>query len=205
MLHLKSFFKNILGSLGVHVKEVDVKGGFGKFKDELTNLLKSFIDFKNIRKNNLNLALKFLERGNVKDAMLRFRIMSFFNKRDLDSRYYIAYCYLLSGKRFTAYSILISLKEFEKSFKGNPGFIFTKDAESEELINAIENDKAKEVIKKYRDGLRESFVNSVEESGSVVIASSNTMDIKTDVSAGEQEGILKEEARDRGVILSSKE
>lgn len=155
MTRIKSFLKGIFENLGLHIKKSDVsiKERLIAFKEEIINLLKSFIDFKNIRKNNLNLAIKFIQQGNIKDAELRLKIMRLFNKKDLDSIYYTACCNLLKNKPYTASIMLLSLEKGQGLYRDDSKLIFTKEKEVKELLALINEKKMDEAIEKCRQNI----------------------------------------------------
>lgn len=132
-----------------------VKGFFGFIKNEITQLIRGAFDFKNMKKNNLSLALKFLSRGNVKEAANRFRLMSWLWKRDLDNQYYLAYCYMLSGQPYRAYGILTMLYNFSVNFEDGKDISFTKQEAVEELMKVVEEKKVEEFKKDFFKSIQE--------------------------------------------------
>jgi tetratricopeptide (TPR) repeat protein len=82
---------------------------------------------ENLRETNYNLGLKHLEKGNLSDAIFRFRFIKKFWPDLLDARYQLAYCLVLKKKPFEAKKIL------EELFAQNPNY----DSKAKELLDDI--------------------------------------------------------------------
>jgi len=91
---------------------------FGNIKEKMSNLLET----------NYNLGLKHLERGNISDAVFRFRFIKKFWPHCFDAHYQLAYSLFLNKRPFEAKKILIEL------LRKNPSY----DIKAQELINKID-------------------------------------------------------------------
>jgi predicted TPR repeat methyltransferase len=92
------------------VGDVDVKAQFAravpilkqKFNDFLTECSQSKDKLKDIPGTNYNLGLAHMQRGNIEDAVLRFRMVIFLTPENIGARYYLARCLLLLGEEENA-------------------------------------------------------------------------------------------------------
>lgn len=84
---------------------------------------------EDLRETNYNQGLKYLERGDVRDAIFRFRIVKKFWPDLLDAHYYLAYALMLNKKPLKAKVILQELLQHHPDY----------DHKAQELLNKIEN------------------------------------------------------------------
>lgn len=78
-------------------------------------LVKDWRKFKDIIKNNYELGLYHLQRGNTNDAILRFKFVVWMEPAHADAWYYLGRSFLLDGNRTAAKNA------FAKSLKLDPG------------------------------------------------------------------------------------
>jgi len=81
----------------------------------------------NLRETNYQNGLRHLEKGNLSDAIFRFRFIKKFWPDLLDAHYQLAYCLLLSQRPFEAKKILTEL------LAKNPDY----DPKAKELLEQI--------------------------------------------------------------------
>ncbi len=134
---------NMLGD-----KFEQAKNEFFIIKDKCHNLLET----------NYNLGEKHLARGNLKEAIFRFRFIKKFWPKHLDSQYKLAYCLTLDKKPEEAKKVL------EELLIQNPDY----DPQAKELLELINSGNA---LENNEEEIAEA--ESVEET-----ASSNTQDSK---------------------------
>ncbi len=84
---------------------------------------------ENLRETNYNQGLKYLEKGDVRDAIFRFRIVHKFWPDLLDAHYQLAYALMLNNKPHKARMILQDL------LHNHPDY----DSKARELLSRIEN------------------------------------------------------------------
>lgn len=84
---------------------------------------------ENLRETNYNQGLKYLEKGDVKDAVFRFRIITKFWPELLDAHYQLAYSLMLNNKPEKAKVVLRTLLQRHPDY----------DPKAQELLNKIEN------------------------------------------------------------------
>ncbi len=77
----------------------ETKDEFGDVKTKVSNLLET----------NYNLGLKHLEKGNISDAIFRFRFIKKFWPEHFDAYYQLAYSLTLNKRPFEAKKILTEL------------------------------------------------------------------------------------------------
>lgn len=82
---------------------------------------------QNLQETNYKLGLKHLEKGNLSEAIFRFRLIKKFWPNSFDSYYYLAYSLALKGKLAAAKEILTEL------LIKNPDF----DPKARELLDHI--------------------------------------------------------------------
>jgi TolA-binding protein len=71
---------------------------------------------KDLRSTNYDLGLKHLENGHLKEASMRFFLMTKFWPDFYDAYYQLAYCLVLRGKIIKAQNTLIELLEKKPDF-----------------------------------------------------------------------------------------
>lgn len=103
-----SFFKT---------KIQETKDEFGDVRAKLSNLLET----------NYNLGLKHLEKGNISDAIFRFRFIKKFWPECYDAYYQLAYSLTLNNRPFEAKKILTQLLAKKPDY----------DLKAQELIDKI--------------------------------------------------------------------
>jgi tetratricopeptide (TPR) repeat protein len=81
---------------------------------------------KNLRQANYELGMKHLEKGNISEALFRFRITTKFWPDLLDAQYQFAYCLALKNKASQAKEVLQKLLEKKPDFQ-----------QARELLNVI--------------------------------------------------------------------
>lgn len=79
-----------------------------EFKDEL-ELIKSKL--RTLLETNYQLGLRHIERGNISDAIFRFKFIKRFWPHCYDAYYQLAYCYLLDKRPYRAKKVLDELLE----------------------------------------------------------------------------------------------
>jgi tetratricopeptide (TPR) repeat protein len=84
-----------------------------------------FLKFENITETNIDLGLEHLRNGDIKDAILRFRIARWlFEKDSPEIHYYLGWCYFLNGNKDMALKTLEKAKSQDtvglKTFIENP-------------------------------------------------------------------------------------
>ncbi len=106
-----------------------------KFAEEKINLVKeeySLIRKKleNLSETNYQQGLKYLERGDIRDAILRFRIVVKFWPENLDAYYQLAYSLALNNQSFKAKLVL------EELLSKNPDY----DPKARELLAKVSDE-----------------------------------------------------------------
>lgn len=97
------------------------KDEFGDVKSKMSNLLET----------NYQLGLKHLEKGNISDAIFRFRFIKKFWPNCFDAYYQLAYCLVLNKRNFEAKKILQELLEKDPSY----------DPKAQALLNKINSEQ----------------------------------------------------------------
>lgn len=105
---ITKFLKKMVGISDVDGEKVvetfqDKLGKAQKFFEEKTDLVKQEYGLvrkklENLSETNYQQGLKYLEKGDVRDAILRFRIVIRFWPEYVDAHYQLAYCLMLNGK-----------------------------------------------------------------------------------------------------------
>jgi thioredoxin-like negative regulator of GroEL len=90
-------------------KFTEEKVGFIKKEYEL---IREKLD--DLRETNYQQGLKFLEKGDLRDAIFRFRVVSRFWPDHFEARYQLAYCLLLHKKPHKAKTVLEHLLEDDR-------------------------------------------------------------------------------------------
>lgn len=93
------------------------KNKFTRLYSHIKNNLSEFFSdlllmrekMKNLRQTNVDLGKKHIEKGNISDAIFRFKFTKFFWPDCYESYYYLAYCYALKKKNKQAEIILREL------------------------------------------------------------------------------------------------
>lgn len=99
---------------------------FSRVQDELM-LVKE--KSKNLRETNLKLGLMHLEKGNLSDAIFRFRFIKKFWPDLYDAYYQLAYCLVLKKRYVEAKQILSEL------FMKNPNY----DQKARDLLTQVDS------------------------------------------------------------------
>lgn len=108
--------------LFVKNKAQETKSEFGDIKSKMSNLLET----------NYNLGLRHLEKGNISDAVFRFRFIKKFWPDCFDAYYYLAYSLALNKRPFEAKKILNELLIKKPDY----------DSKATDLLNKINQDIA---------------------------------------------------------------
>jgi len=82
------------------------KSEFGDIKSKMSNLLET----------NYQLGLRHLAKGNISDAIFRFRFIKKFWPNCFDAYYQLAYCLVLNKRVFEAKKILKELLEKDPNY-----------------------------------------------------------------------------------------
>jgi tetratricopeptide (TPR) repeat protein len=124
-IKLADFFRNKFSKfLSLIIYGISsAKSEYGSIKEKSKDLLNT----------NYNLGLKHLERGNLGDAIFRFKFIIKFWPNHYDSYYQLAYCYFLQ-KRYPRAKYYLDLLQ-----KNNPQ-VHDKSQELIDRINEILND-----------------------------------------------------------------
>lgn len=101
-------------------KTQETKEEFGDIKSKVSNLLET----------NYNLGLKHLEKGNISDAVFRFRFVKKFWPDCFDAYYYLAYSLALNKRPFEAKKVLTELLVKKPDY----------NSRARELLNKINQD-----------------------------------------------------------------
>lgn len=133
-------FSSLLGD-----KFEQAKNEFFTIKDKCNNLLET----------NYNLGEKHLARGNLKEAVFRFRFIKKFWPKHYDSQYKLAYCLTLDKKPEEAKKVL------EELLIQNPDY----DPQAKELLDLINSATAGEVVEEEapEEDIGEDIGEEVEE------------------------------------------
>jgi hypothetical protein len=91
---------------------------------------------KHLYETNIDNGLYHLKKGNLWDAVFRFKIVSVFWKGKEEGKYYFAYCLVLIGKINDAKSLLGTIPNFSKT---------------EELLTRLENGEGQNIIKEWKE------------------------------------------------------
>ncbi|MBU6141076.1 MAG: hypothetical protein KGP29_05955 [Proteobacteria bacterium] len=137
---IKKFVKKLVG-----IKSKDEESKLSiKVREKMNNLQNFFEDkssflnqeyliikkkLENLRETNYNQGLKYLERGDLKDAIWRFSIVKKFWPDLLDAHYQLAYSLMLNKKPHKAEMVLREL------LQSHPDY----DPKARELLARIEN------------------------------------------------------------------
>lgn len=119
-VNVKSKSQNFLNFLNQKIQQV---------KDEITIIR---VKCKNLLDTNYKLGMKHLEKGNINEAIFRFRFINKFWPEHLESYYQLAYCFILK-ERFKEAKVLL-----EKLVNKNP----TYEKDARELLNIISASQA---------------------------------------------------------------
>jgi len=111
--------EGIIGFINLKTKETIDE--FGDVKAKVSNLLET----------NYNLGLKHLDKGNISDAVFRFRFVKKFWPEYLDAHYQLAYSLALNKKPYEAKKILTEL------LLKNPNY----DPKARALLDKINQEK----------------------------------------------------------------
>lgn len=84
---------------------------------------------KNLLQTNYDLGLKHLEKGNLSDAIFRFKFIKKFWPHHLDAHYQLAYCYFLKKNFQQTQIILKELVSLDPSYQ----------KKADELLDKIKN------------------------------------------------------------------
>jgi len=104
-------------------------------KDEFYVILDKL---KNLKETNYNLGLMHLEKGNINDAIFRFKFIVKFWPDDQRSYYYLAYCLTIKNEPIKAKAVLEKFKSFNFQLD-------QKTTELQEKIDSLINKESKNV------------------------------------------------------------
>lgn len=105
-LFLSSMFKNLADL------PYDFRENMVKFRLHIND---QFLKFENITETNIELGLQHLNNGDIKDAILRFKIARWlFDKENPEIHYYLGWCYFLQGQQDLALKALEKAKDSDK-------------------------------------------------------------------------------------------
>ncbi len=76
------------------------------FEKQIEELLLMKEKSKNLLETNIKNGLFHLEKGNISDAIFRFKFTTFFWPKSVAAQYYLAYCYVLKNQKNKAREIL---------------------------------------------------------------------------------------------------
>ena len=100
--------KNIPAKIKLKINEIlnSIKVYHATVKDKLKNILPT----------NINLGKYHIAKNNLNDAILRFKIiLKFFDKENLEAKYYLAITYLVKGKKDKAEEILKNQPDYKNA------------------------------------------------------------------------------------------
>lgn len=116
---IKKILKRMVGLRESHSEETPDKvrekiNGFQKFAEEKASLIKEEYylirkKLENLNETNYRQGLKYLEKGDLRDAILRFRIVVKFWPDNLDAHYQLAYSLVLHNQPLKAKMVLEEL------------------------------------------------------------------------------------------------
>lgn len=98
-------------------KTEEIQNEFGNIRSKMSNLLET----------NYNLGLKHLEKGNISDAIFRFRFIKKFWPECYDAHYQLAYALVLNKRPYEAKKILLTLLAKKPNY----------DIKAQELLDQI--------------------------------------------------------------------
>lgn len=98
-----------------------------KFEQAKNEILEVRAKCSNLRETNYRLGLKHLEKGNLSDAIFRFRFIKKFWPDLFDAQYQLAYCLILDNKAIEA------KQELEELLSRQPNF----DPKARDLLEHI--------------------------------------------------------------------
>ena len=101
-----------------------------KLKDSVEELSVMRVKFKNLLDTNMQLGFKHIEKGNLSDAIFRFRFVKFFWPDYSEASYYLAYCLALKKHNLKAKKVL------EELLTKKPDF----DRKAKDLLQKINNE-----------------------------------------------------------------
>jgi len=111
--------KGLVSSLSFNLRDKSEK--FSQFIGEkLDSAREEFFTIKekckDLHKTNFDLGNRHLEKGNLSEAILRFRIIKKFWPNDFDAYYQLAYCLVLKNKPRKARRVLEELLEKDPGY-----------------------------------------------------------------------------------------
>lgn len=80
-----------------------------KYEDAFGEFLSIREKMNNLQETNYKLGLKHIEKGNIGEAIFRFRFMKKFWPNYFDAYYQLAYCFVLDGRGYRAKRVLEEL------------------------------------------------------------------------------------------------
>lgn len=111
----------------------DLKKSFGFVGDAYNTVRGEFTvareKSKDLRRSNYDIGLKHLEKGDISEAVFRFRLTKKFWPDFFDAHYQLAYCLALSNKLNQAKTVL------EELLQKNPDF----DPKARDLLDQIKS------------------------------------------------------------------
>jgi tetratricopeptide (TPR) repeat protein len=87
--------------------------------------------FKDLRKTNYDVGLLHLEKGNLKDAIFRFRFIKKFWPEFFEAYYQLAYCLVLENKLYDAKYVIQEL------LVKNPDYDLSHEKKAHDLLSQI--------------------------------------------------------------------
>jgi tetratricopeptide (TPR) repeat protein len=119
-------------------------------KNKLTDGEKEFFSIKHklkdLRQTNYDLGLRHIEKGNISDAIFRFRFIKKFWPDHFEAYYQLAYCLLLKNKFYDA------KHEIQELLLKNPDYDNNHEKKAQDLLTqinvALEQQTANVAIKK---------------------------------------------------------
>jgi tetratricopeptide (TPR) repeat protein len=111
--------KNLVSGLALELRDKSEK--FSKFlENSFKNAREEYYSIQekcqDLHKTNFDLACSHLEKGNLSEAIFRFRFVKKFWPHDFDAYYQLAYCLVLKNKPHKAKKVLEELLEKDPNY-----------------------------------------------------------------------------------------
>lgn len=96
---------------------------------------------------NYDLGIKYLEEGNIKEAIFRFKIIMKFWPHNYEAHYQLVYCLILKGDTATANKVAAELLEKDPSYKEKIDYLLSHSSDIRNINISAENSEDQPEVK----------------------------------------------------------
>lgn len=152
--------KNMLFTT-VPASEAEQQSGFDKVLGYLFGLKKGWYKQRNFAKNNFELGITHFRKGNVQDAVFRFKLVTWMNPGHADGWYWLGRSLLRDGKKSQAVTALQKAQQM-KPGQEDTSYMLAVAMGDDTPKSALPKRMPPNLVKEHFEGIADSYVATLE-------------------------------------------